>query len=616
MTRLGSRVERIAYFTFAPLVGLVVLRRALTTWFLNDDFGWMGLIWLARTDGWMRALFAPKAQGTIRVFSERVPFLLFPHFFGMNPWPYRALAVLTWLAALTLVTLIGQRLMGSRTAALIAAVFWTTNANLTRPLAWASDYNELLCVLCIVAAFYARLRGWTIAEWAAYLFGFGVLEIIVVYPALAALHALCLDRKKLRGTLPLFIPAIAFSLAHFILIPKAETGGVYDLVFDRRMGGTLLAYLNWTVGPARLYEFTGEWRTLGPLLAAMMIAALILYTVWRTWRRDYLPLFCCGWFLITLAPLLPLPEHVMDYCLTTPLVGFAWLCAAALRSGWRAGIFWRLVAVALGITYLSLMIFETGEYTQWFRNRSLRMKTVVQGVERAKRQHPDSAILLQGVDEELFQSGFEDDPFRLMDVQVYLTPGSEQDIHMPAGFEGMKRWTISPRNAYSLLEQGKGRVMTVVAGALRDVTPLYMASMRADPRIGRKDFVDVRDPLYAPQVGPEWYKAEGEIRWMPQAATVKLAGPNQASQKLVVTGYAPRALLAAGPVTLTFRAGGVKIGSRVIKEPDAPFSLELPLPAGLMGQNEIQLRIEVSKTYRPPGDGRELGMAFQTFAVR
>jgi len=122
--------------------------------------------------------------------------------------------------------------------------------------------------------------------------------------------------------------------------------------------------------------------------------------------------------------------------------------------------------------------------------------------------------------------------------------------------------------------------------------------------------------LYASQVGPEWYQPDQKIRWMPKSATVKLAGPSSASQKLFVTGYAPAAALGSGPVTLTFSTGSQRIGSSVIKDPDAPFSLELPLPESLVGQPEIELKVEASKTFHPPGDARELGMAFQTFAIR
>ena len=119
----------------------------------------------------------------------------------------------TWSAALILAALIGARLTGSRAAGLIAAVLWTVSPNVTSPLIWASNYNQVLCAFCLLLAFYARLRWiesdqgkWLALEWAAYLAGFGALELIVIYPALAALHALCMARKKFWTTLPLFIP--------------------------------------------------------------------------------------------------------------------------------------------------------------------------------------------------------------------------------------------------------------------------------------------------------------------------------------------------------------------------------------------------------------------------
>src|SRR5262249_20485494 len=158
------------------------------SWFQNDDFAWMSLPDWVHDSGLAYALFHPFAQGTVRVFSERVPFLAFSALFGLNPLPFHILAFLTWIVVLILVVSIGQMLTGSLTAGLVSAIFLAINASLTRPLAWPSDYNEVLCAACILMAFYARLRGWRLAEWVAYLVGFGVLEVIVVYPALAILH--------------------------------------------------------------------------------------------------------------------------------------------------------------------------------------------------------------------------------------------------------------------------------------------------------------------------------------------------------------------------------------------------------------------------------------------
>ena len=128
-------------------------------------------------------------------------------------------------------------------------------------MCWASSYNELLCAFLVLLAFYARLRwiesgrgAWMALEWVAYLAGFGALEIIVMYPALAALHAWCMARKKFLSTLPLFVPAAIFTAAHFFLIPK-HPGDFYQIIVDWRMPGTLFEYVRWALAPSE----AGRW---------------------------------------------------------------------------------------------------------------------------------------------------------------------------------------------------------------------------------------------------------------------------------------------------------------------------------------------------------------------
>ncbi len=137
---------------------------------------------------------------------------------------------------------------------------------MTTPLVWASAYNEILCAFCILAAFYARLRWlesggrkWLITEWAAYLAGFGALEIIVMYPAVAALHALLIARKRFWSTLPLFVPAVAFTCFHFFFIPVVA-GPYYTLAVDRRLPGNFLTYIGWAIAPSQLGDFSSRMR--------------------------------------------------------------------------------------------------------------------------------------------------------------------------------------------------------------------------------------------------------------------------------------------------------------------------------------------------------------------
>ncbi|MBV9399972.1 MAG: hypothetical protein JO062_18485 [Bryobacterales bacterium] len=184
------------------------------TWFQSDDFAWLGLASGVRNGrGLIEALFTPYAQGTVRVVSERLFFVVFLNMFGLHPTPYRIWTLATWALLLVLVSLVGARVAGSRVAGTVAALICAANTNAVIAVAWSSAYNQILCGVALLAGFYARLRWtdledrgracgrWRIAEWCFYMLGFGALELAVVYPLLAALHAAFVDRKRLRGTL-------------------------------------------------------------------------------------------------------------------------------------------------------------------------------------------------------------------------------------------------------------------------------------------------------------------------------------------------------------------------------------------------------------------------------
>ena len=100
---------------------------------------------------------------------------------------------------------------------------------------------------------------------------------------------------------------------------------------------------------------------------------------------------------------------------------------------------------------------------------------------------------------------------------------------------------------YHLIENNQARVIGVAGDPARDVTSLYRERLRADQRAARIDLVDVTNPNDSSQLGPTWYKSEREFRWMPKTATVKLSGPTSAAQKFYANGFAPAALVAAGP---------------------------------------------------------------------
>jgi hypothetical protein len=475
---VSNRLARAAYFLVAPLVCLVIFRRVLSTWFLFDDFSWLSLrLEVYRLGNLWHVLFRPEAEGTVRFLSERLFFVVFSSIFGLHPLPYRLWVLGTWFADLTLASLIGARITGSRAAGLLAALLWTISLNVLVPLAWTSAYNEVLCAAFILGAFYARLRWlqsggrkWIALEWAAYLAGFGALEIIVMYPVVAALHALCFARKRVWSTVPLFVPAALFTAIHFRFIPKSD--GPYKLALDHRLPATLWTYVIWSIGPSRLGNFVGHGRTPGLIATALIGVALAAYLLWSLRRRDLTVVFYCGWFVTILAPVLLLPDHLEDFYATIPMLGLAWMGAQAIVSGWRAGGALRAVAVILPMLYFAGSIRELDSGTHWYHDRSIPIRKVMLAMRAIEIARPGTALLLQGVDNDLIQSGLQRDAFRVIGAAPVYFIGSGDGVD-PDG-----RYRISTSQALVLLERGEARALDVSSGEPRDVTGVLEQKLR------------------------------------------------------------------------------------------------------------------------------------------
>ena len=424
--------------------------RVPSLWFVNDDFAWLGLpLELRRGFSLTHVLFTPYAQGTVRVLSDRLFFLVFSELFGLHALPYRIWILGTWIAVLTLVSLIGAKLTGSRAAGLLAALLWAANTNAVPAVAWASAYNQVLCGLCLLAAFYSRLRGWRAAEWIEYLAGFGALEVIVAYPVLALLHELCMpakDRPRAGPTMWLFVPAGAFAVIHFLFIPKTPDG-VYALSFDGRLATTFVTYLAWMFEPgsSALRTHAADYGLI-ELAAGILIGAALAVFAARAWMHGKsIALFFCGWFAILLAPVLPLANHLTSYYLTLPSIGLAWLGGWAIAEAWRSPRIWRVAAAALAAVYLLGSAAGINAQTRWFKLRGERMHMLVEAVASTAAAHPGDAIALVGVDDELYDSGFRDNPFRLV------------------GAAQVQRLDHAPEAAAT-------RVLQVTAAGVKDVT--------------------------------------------------------------------------------------------------------------------------------------------------
>ena len=182
-----------ALLRLAPIVFLVLFYRdALRTWFQQDDFAWLLLRQSLNTPAdWFWGLITPFAQGTVRPISERLFFIWGREFFFLDPRPMHLVVALTQTANLLLLFSLAMRLLRNPWVASLACFTWLTGIGLATPMSWLSTYNQVLISLvflgglrAFIAAADSGRRRWLVLAWLSFLFGFGVLELNVVFPAL------------------------------------------------------------------------------------------------------------------------------------------------------------------------------------------------------------------------------------------------------------------------------------------------------------------------------------------------------------------------------------------------------------------------------------------------
>jgi hypothetical protein len=445
-------------------------------------------------------------------------------------------------------------------------------------------------------------------QWLAFVAGFGAMELNVVYPALAAVYTLLCARRFFLRTLPLFAVSVVYFVAHQA-VPAPNRNPEYALHFTGSMLRTLARYWAWTVGPMYLWTpvHAPTWLVMAGV--ALVSLGLLAFAVRR--RAAW---FALAWFAISIAPFLPLRDHITDYYAFVPAIGLCWLGGWALAQTSRSGSRSMYAALALAALYILMVMPRTLAASDWNYRITMRARNLVEGLATVGQLHPGKTVLLDGVDTELFWNAVLDHPNRLVGVdRLYLTPDSQRRIQAYPDLGDITEFVLPPDLTSVALDREEVVVYDVRGPRLRNITSAYAERPR-DLRLPSR--VDVANPLAAPLLGPEWYAPDGNHRWMPERATLRMAGPGAAGQKLYLHGTCPEEQLRNGPLAVTVWIDGVALPAAAIRPGENSFELAYGLPEAATGRPVIEVAVRVARTFHTAADQRALGLAFGVFEIR
>ncbi len=147
-------------------------------------------------------------------------------------------------------------------------------------------------------------------------------------------------------------------------------------------------------------------------LTVLLTLGLAVFLICKLRRRQWLAAFFPAWFVIVLAPLLPLRDHIDLAYLTVPTLGLAMWGGWALVSSWSANRLARYVGIVLLVIYLCVSVPVAREITVSFYDRSQKIRKLVLGVVALSRNQPEKMVLLRGVEPDMFWSAVYARPFR------------------------------------------------------------------------------------------------------------------------------------------------------------------------------------------------------------
>jgi hypothetical protein len=617
---LPRKLLSALWWLLPPCFALYVYWSGLFAWFQQDDFAWFNLAnQIHGAKDLAAAVFVPTDHGTWRPLSERLYFIVLHALFGYRGLPFHIVTFLTQFANLALIASITTRLSGSRLAGLLAPIFWIASSQLIVMMTWSSEYILPMCIFFLLLAFHFLLRYAATAEtrywrycWAAYLTGFLAMESNVVFPLLAASYAFLYSPKVFRKTLLLFIPAVIYTAVHMTF--TGHDARVYTPHFDASMLRTFLIYCWKALQPVNLAAFSPFRLWIGPAAAALFGVALLGFVLWQSLKRNWLPLMLFGWFAFMLGPVLPLRDHITDYYLTIPMIALGMLGAVAVAAAWRSNVGAKAVAVLLAALFLAESVPVAKGGAEWWSANGRAVDKLARVVFRIHRERPDQTIVLHHVNSLLFWIGLAHQPFTDANGESYvrITPQSLPEIEARPETGLIPADYVYPADKLQdALTKGRAIIIDARQENYVDITLDYRPAGSIQPT----RTLEVANPIYAPFLGPEWHKIDGNHRWMPRRATVSLAGPDNPREKLHLSGYCAAGLLANGPVTLTAVIAGRRSRPETLREPDRNFDLWFDLPPETFGKPSVEIALELSRGFRVPNDGRELGVAFGAIEI-
>ncbi len=273
-----------------------------------------------------------------RPIPTQLFFFIFQSLFGLNQIPYYFFVLICFAFSLFLVYQLSFLLSKSANQALITTFIYSFSVTNFSRIYFLSAFQEIILVifslLCLIK-YLEKKHFWSLIFFVLALMS---KETAVIIPLLLVGLNFLNQKLKIKKLLPFFL-ILSLYLYLRLQVFGLTQGDTYVWNFSPKTTlNTLMWYVIWTLGAPELFVdyLGGGFRVIPrfftdyPIYSYLIligllstISLLILNTIRHFKKLNQLTLFAGFWFLITLLPVIFLPQHKFTLELGLPLFGFA-----------------------------------------------------------------------------------------------------------------------------------------------------------------------------------------------------------------------------------------------------------------------------------------------------
>lgn len=398
---------RITFFILIAVVLVIALfGDSLFSYFFQDDW-YSLLISNAKNYSDLVGFFKP-IRGLVyyRPLGMQIPFFVFQKIFGIHPLPFR-LAVFTIHFINGFLVYKIMRLIAKNTyAAIGGSLLYLTSAVHATVFYWAATIAFALAPLYYFWSILLFLN--KKAKWSFVVFFFGMLtnELVITLPVSLVLLSLFINKKiKTKEIIPFFVLSGLYGLFRVFAFSLPSDSSYHVSLSIKQLLINFRNYFLWAINwPETAGEqfksifllsdqFVNDFAWILPAIYLILCMFIFLFVyIGYVFLKNKSKLsirvviFCFGWFIVTISPVLFFSQHAYTYYLPISLFGVIFFIMFALMQLSKNieydTVRMVIVLIFCSWIYASLVTMRVYRLTHWAPRRATNAQKLITEIQK------------------------------------------------------------------------------------------------------------------------------------------------------------------------------------------------------------------------------------------